>query len=53
MSPLGKTPISAFRLPPALKARAVALAHADGLTLTDAVIEALIEWCRRQERSKR
>ena len=35
------TPVTAFRIPPDLKARAVAKAAAEGVTLTSVIIRAL------------
>lgn len=39
-----KTPVSAFRLPPDLKAKAAEKAEREGRTLTSVVIELLTEY---------
>lgn len=46
MSGMTKTPVSNFRIPPDLKARAQAKAAGDGKTLTDVILELLREYVR-------
>lgn len=42
-----KTPVSGFRIPEELKAKAVTKAEAEGKTLTDVVVAALERYVRR------
>lgn len=44
------TPVTNFRLPVELRERVRSLAAERGLTLTDAVVEALLLWERRELR---
>lgn len=47
------TPITNFRLPVELREQVRELALEQSMTLTDAVIEALELWVRRQQRRQR
>lgn len=43
-----KTPVSGFRIPTDLKAKAAEKAERDGKTLTDIVVEALTRYVKRK-----
>lgn len=50
---MANTPVTNFRFPPGFKTWIKQLADERGISLTDATMEALTEWGRKQERKRR